>query len=64
MHRAILFALCVALSPTTMAQGIFSRLLGGGGGMGNIERQYRVVKGRKLGPTFPASFCKSLARSF
>jgi hypothetical protein len=49
MHRAILFALCVALSPTTMAQE------GGNHGV-NIERQYRVLKGRKLGAFLAGKF--------
>ena len=49
MHRAILFALCVALSSTTMAQG-------GGNHGANIERQYRVLKGRKLGAFLAGKF--------
>ena len=49
MRRAILFALCVALSSTTMAQG-------GGNHGANIERQYRVLKGRKLGAFLAGKF--------
>jgi len=53
MCRAILLALCVVLPSTTMAQGILGRLFGGGG---NLERQYRVIKGRKLGAFLAGKF--------
>jgi hypothetical protein len=57
MRRAILFALCVALSSTTMAQGIFTRLFGGSTRYAaDMEAQYRVVKGRKLGAFLAGKF--------
>ena len=57
MRRAILFALCVALSSTTVAQGIFTRLFGGSTRYAaDMEAQYRVVKGRKLGAFLAGKF--------
>jgi len=56
MRRAILLALCVVLPSTTMAQGILGRLFGGGGDAGNLERQYRAIKGRKLGAFLAGKF--------
>ena len=56
MCRAILLAICVVSSSTTMARGILGRLFGGGGNVGNLERQYRVIKGRKLGVFLAGKF--------
>jgi len=56
MRRAILLALCVVLPSTTMGQGILGRLFGGGFDAGNLERQYRVIKGRKLGAFLAGKF--------
>jgi len=56
MRRAILLALCVVLPSTTMARGIFARLFLGGGHVPGMERQYRVIKGKKLGTFLAGEF--------
>jgi len=49
MCRAILLALCVVSSSTTMGQGILSRLVGGRRDWGKMEERYREVKGERIG---------------